>query len=308
MKIKKDNSNHQNNNIFNKTFTANNKNNLFKNKMSFHNGKKVSKYIAKINNYYNKNSFNKDNKIISNKNTKNIDITKKRASIPDNNFNFNKYIISDNKYQELYKSQKDVNKTIVYNQLNNSMSVTKNNHKNLYDDRLSPNSIYMKKSFNQKFIKAQDNLNSSYSAIQEKKDKIIKIFKQNKNISPKEEAFYILSVSPILRLSEQLIFSRASKNIRKVLTIESVFNNHRIFLQIKAKELRDEISLCEKRIRTPFSATKIADITLNFITSLDEQEFKDFDILETNKEYIKLLYSIINNIIKQKRLNFIMHI
>ena len=291
MKIKKDNSNHQNNNIFNKTFTANNKNNLFKNKMSFHNSKKVSKYIAKINNYYNKNSFNKDNKIISNKNTKNIDITKKRASIPDNNFNFNKYIISDNKYQELYKSQKDVNKTIVYNQLNNSMSVTKNNHKNLYDDRLSPNSIYMKKSFNQKFIKAQDNLNSSYSAIQEKKDKIIKIFKQNKNISPKEEAFYILSVSPILRLSEQLIFSRASKNIRKVLTIESVFNNHRIFLQIKAKELRDEISLCEKRIRTPFSATKIADITLNFITSLDEQEFKDFDILETNKEYIKIYYA-----------------
>jgi hypothetical protein len=211
----------------------------------------------------------------------------------NNNLTFNKYMITGNKYQTLYKFKKEGNKNSISNQLNNSVSINKTSFNIPFTDRLSSNSIDLKNSFNKKYNKIQDNVISLYSGIQEKKDKIIKIFKKNKKISSKEEAFYIISISPILRLSEQLIFSRASKNIRKVLPIETVINNHIIFLHMKSKELMNEISLCEKRIKMPFSASKIADITLNFITSLDEQEFKDFDILETNKDIINIYYAYI---------------
>ena len=304
MKITKDNSN-INKNSFNKTFTSSNTNNVLKNKLNLNNTsvknkksdkKLLSHYAAKINNYYNKYYFNNDHKGISNKIQKNNDINKKRSSMPEgynNNLTFNKYMITGNKYQTLYKSKKEGNKNSFSNQLNNSVSINKASFNKPFTDRLSPNSIDLKNSFNKKYNNLQDNVISLYSGIQEKKDKIIKIFKKNKKIPSKEEAFYIISISPILRLSEQLIFSRASKNIRKVLPIETVINNHIIFLHMKSKELMNEISLCEKRIKMPFSASKIADITLNFITSLDEQEFKDFDILETNKDIINIYYAYI---------------
>jgi len=51
----------------------------------------------------------------------------------------------------------------------------------------------------------------------------------------------------------------------------------------------------------PFIASKIADFILNFIISLDEQEFKEFDLYETNEEdiktyynYVRLLYLLFN--------------
>jgi hypothetical protein len=142
---------------------------------------------------------------------------------------------------------------------------------------------------------------NSYSEMKDKKDKIITIFKNNKNISSKEGAYYLLSISPILRLCERLIFSRASPNVKKVITTSTILKNHAIFLKAKANELKSEIELCEKRLRMSFVASKIADITLNFITSLDEQEFKDFDIYETNEEdinlyynYVRLLYLLFN--------------
>ena len=109
-------------------------------------------------------------------------------------------------------------------------------------------------------------------------------------MTSKEKAFYILSISPVLNLSEQIIFSRASENIRKVISINNIVHNNKIFLTMKAKELINEVSLCEKKINKPFTASKTADITLNFITTLDEQEFKDFDNLETNKKLINLYY------------------
>ena len=300
MKITKDNKNANN---FNKTFTSSNINSILKSNLNNNNSakkKKTEKKIAqKGNTYYNKISLNNSViKGISNKFPNNVDIPyKKRGSIPDNSklFNFNKYLIGGNKNQPLYKSKNDGTKINMFKQLNNSISTNKNtNNKNLSSsERTRTNSINVKASFNRKFNKNFENTGPTYSGIQEKKEKIIKIFKDNKNISSKEEAFYILSISPILRLSEQLIFSRASKNMRKVLPIDTVIKNHNIFLNMKVKELKNEINLCEKRIKTPFAASKIADITLNFITSLDEQEFKDFDILETTQEVINFYYSYI---------------
>ena len=108
---------------------------------------------------------------------------------------------------------------------------------------------------------------NSFSEMKDKKDKIISIFKKNKNISSREGAYYLLSTSPILRLCERLIFSRASPNVIKVITTSTILKNHEVFLNAKANELKSEIELCEKRLKMPFGASKIADITLNFITS-----------------------------------------
>ena len=149
-------------------------------------------------------------------------------------------------------------------------------------------------------ILSLDEITSSFNKIKEKSTKIINKFKKNK-ISSKEQALCILANSPVLRLCEQLILCRSSKNIKNSLNVDTILKNHNIFLNAKANELQHEIKLCEKRIKAPFVASKIADITLNFITSNDEQEFKDFDIFETNQyvineyyNYIKLLLILIN--------------
>ena len=149
-------------------------------------------------------------------------------------------------------------------------------------------------------ILSLDDIATSLNEMKEKRNKIINKFKKE-NISSKDQAFYILSTSPVLRLCEQLIFSKSTKNIIKVIGLENILKNHNIFLNAKANELQNEIALCDKRINAPFIASKIADITLNFITSTDEEEFKNFDILEMNKDevknyynYIKLLYILFN--------------
>ena len=309
MKITKPNNDKYSNNL-NKTFNSSYVNSSFKtnsnnsnNKKKRNFDKKLSQYAAKINNYYNKYQLNNSElKGFQNKYSKNNfeRLNQKRSSIPiDNNlFNFNKYLNSANKNQTIYKPKKEGNKTNFYNQLNIITSTIKNN--NVPTERNRPYSI-TNKNFSSNKVLSVDNIVNSYSEIKEKKDKIIKIFKNNKKITLKEESFYILATSPVLRLNEQLIFSRATKNIRNVLPINNILKNHNIFLNAKANELMKEIALCEKRIKMPFTASKIADITLNFITSLDEQEFRDFDILETNKEaikiyyiYIKLLYVLLN--------------
>ena len=292
-------------NNLNKTFTGKNNSILTSaNQKSNKKEKKLAQYAATINNYYN-NKYplsNSEFKGFSNEYSKNYfdKINKKQISTQDNtNFRLssNKNILNSNKNQTIYKPKNGGNKENSH--LNISTSTIKNNYK----DKIRQYSVNNNKKLSTKNISTDNILNTrgEIKEIKNKKDKVLKIFKNNKNISSKEEAFYILSISPILRLNEQLIFSRATKNIRNVLSINTILKNHNIFLNAKANELMQEIELCEKRIKTPFTASKIADITLNFITSLDEQEFKDFDILETNKEeiktyyiYIKLLHILFN--------------
>ena len=126
-------------------------------------------------------------------------------------------------------------------------------------------------------------------------------FSNQKKLSPKENAILILSKSPILRLCEQIIFSRCSKLTKEKITIDGILNNHLNILENKILELKKEIFLCTERIKKPFTASKIADISLNFITAADEEEFKDYDnsnILKIEKDYyynfIKILYLLFN--------------
>ena len=72
-----------------------------------------------------------------------------------------------------------------------------------------------------------------------------------------------------------------------------ILKNHEKILKNKISELNEEIDLCTNKLNKPFIASKIADVTLNFITSLDEHEFKDFDLLTNNKSEINLYYNFI---------------
>ena len=297
MKITKSNSNKNLNNK-NKENCSNNTNNItnniVNNNLNAYNNsnsiekRKKDKNQIKTSNYYDKYIINNNkNKSLKNKNQNNADDIIKNKQENNKNFNINKYTVYENTYQNIYKSKKERIKTInSNNQINNCLNL----NKNCMSDRLRENSIKNKNGFTKINNSSLDNIMISYSEIQVKKEKILNIFKNNKKVTSKEKAFYILSISPVLNLSEQIIFSRASENIRKVISINNIVHNNKIFLTMKAKELINEVSLCEKKINKPFTASKTADITLNFITTLDEQEFKDFDNLETNKKLVNIYY------------------
>ena len=291
MKITKSNSNKNLNNK-SKLNSPSNTNNITNKNLNIYNNsnsvekRKKDKNQAKTSNYYDKYIINNNkNKSIKNKNQNNYDDISKNKQENNQNFNINKYIIYENTYQNIYKSKKERIKAN-NNQINNCL----NFNKNCMSDRLRENSIKNKIGFTKINNSSLDNIMISYSQIQEKKEKILNIFSKNKKMKSKEKAFYILSISPILKLSEQIIFSRASENIRKVISIDNIVNNNKIFLTMKAKELINEITLCEKKINKSFTASKTADITLNFITTIDEQEFKEFDNLETNKKLVNIYY------------------
>ena len=217
--------------------------------------------------------------------------TTKRESLQANKVvssKFNKFNNLTRKRKNTVRSINNTNLELKFNNENNNNNADKDKER-----RHSSNAIHRP-------ILSLDDISTSYNEMKEKRNKIIKKFKKDK-ISKKVQAFYILSTSPVLRLCEQLIFSN-NKKIKQVLSIDNVLKNHTIFLNAKANELQNEISLCEKRINTPFIASKISDITVNFITSGDEQDFTDFDILEINKDeinnyynYIKLLYILFND-------------
>ena len=153
-------------------------------------------------------------------------------------------------------------------------------------------------------------MSNNFSIFEDKNGKEFVISKNNlikledlksKGLSKKECSYYILSKSPVLRLCERMYFSRSSSALRNLLPKESTMKEHKIILKNKIDELEKKINLCDKILETPFTATKTADITLNFITSLMEMEFREYPILLANEEekkyyinFIKILYHLFN--------------
>ena len=223
-------------------------------------------------------------------------------------------------------------KNIKSNNINNNISNNSNNKLNIVNKRSYNNNIEEKiilrsknkneinknhniknnkKKFSNLIIQRLEknvsgNIPNNYVILEEKKKKDIispKNIKfeslKNKGLSNKESSYYILSKSSILRLCERMIFSRSSSNLRNILTKENVLNEHQFILKKKIEELEKKIILCDKVLDTPFTASKTADITLNFITSLQEIEFKEFPILLSNEDekkyytnYLKILYHL----------------
>ena len=179
------------------------------------NDKKISQYASKVNNNNKYQLNNNDIKGYNKYQKNNFDrIYQKRGSIPEDNiFNFNKVLTTRTKYQTIYKPKKEENKTNFYNQLTIITSTIKNdNNNNNNFSTVDRNRLYSVSSkFSSNKILSLDNIMNSYLEIKEKKDKVIKFFKDNQKISSKEQALYILSTSPILRLNEQIILYKYNK-------------------------------------------------------------------------------------------------
>ena len=185
-----------------------------------------------------------------------------------------------------------------YNYKNNNINYDskikyEKKERNLFEDNL----VNSEKIFNDKPKKninpLKSNNISNLNAIHNTNYSFLQQFSEQNKLTIKQRAYCILSTSPILRLNEQIIMSYSFPIIKKKLSISTILKNHEYFLEKKINELNEKINICSVQIRKPFNASKIADVTLNFITSLDEQEFKDFDILAQNKEEMKLYYTFI---------------
>ena len=256
-----------------------------------------------------------------------IDLNNENNSIEQNieNINNNKFKINDRYIENInikINKEKSNNSKVVLKSSNNkefnqtNFKITKiNNHssnfeinntdkKNKTSDNTNSENIKFSNLTIQKLnINQEKALNNCafFIAKKDAKQKKINEFKKEKNLSGKEYACYILSKSPILRFCERMIFSRSTNNLRNIISKDSMFNENKILLEKKISELKEKIILCNKILDTPFSASKTADITLNFTTSLQEFEFKEYPILkakEKEKKYyvnfIKMLYYLLN--------------
>lgn len=248
---------------------------------------KLSRNVSNSNNNFQVESkVKKTNDSIKNESSQNI----------ENSQNINKHPISLKKY-DLFDDNVDL-------KMNSSRN---NNNNNTTIKAISPIINFSKSEKNNYKIKTEkkfeiiDNpLPKSY------KDQILDVFKNNKNLSIKEKACYILANSPILLLSSQIVFSRSSENIKKLTSTKNILQNHISYINKKIKDYEDKINLYNKQITSVFTITKIAEITLNFITKENEDEFNDIynNLLHNNnkndyfyiyyKSYIKIIYYIIN--------------
>ena len=248
---------------------------------------KLSRNVSNSkNNFQVESKVKKTNDSIKNESSQNI----------ENSQNINKHPISLKKY-DLFDDNVDL-------KMNSSRN---NNNNNTTIKAISPIINFSKSEKNNYKIKTEkkfeiiDNpLPKSY------KDQILDVFKNNKNLSIKEKACYILANSPILLLSSQIVFSRSSENIKKLTSTKNILQNHISYINKKIKDYEDKINLYNKQITSVFTITKIAEITLNFITKESEVEFNDIynNLLHNNnkndyfyiyyKSYIKIIYYIIN--------------
>ena len=219
-------------------------------------------YKKSKNNSMDKNHYYKINNINQKKSVRNL----------NNAFN-------DDKNIEII--QKKSNNLISINQRylcpsNNSLLKDKNKSKNLSE-----------KEFAQKNNKINENKN---------------IIPQIKNLSKREKSYLILSYSKCLRLCERLIFSRSTKNLRDSISVKDILDINKIYLKEKLKKIEKKIENCEDKLKSKFEASKTAEMTLNFITSNIENEFKlDMfqNLYEENERkyyfsYIKLIYLLLD--------------
>lgn len=122
-----------------------------------------------------------------------------------------------------------------------------------------------------------------------------------KKLSKKEQSYYILSKSPVLRLTERILFGRSTAGLRNIQSVSEILKKNEKFLKNKIKKLEEKIIECDKQINSVFNASKTAEINFNFILTKDEDEFKSYIwFAENEKEkseyyyYLKIIYILLN--------------
>ena len=208
--------------------------------------------------------------LFSNKKSKNNSLDKKC-----NNYLNNNAININNLRNSAKNLDKEFNDNI--NKSNNMISMTprftsQSNNSLLNIKNKSKNSLEKKSSKNNK-IKTNENI------------KVPKI----KNLSNKENAYLILSYSKCLRLCERMIFSRSTHKLRESISKKQILDTNKIYLNEKLKELEKKVENCDDKLKSKFSASKTAEMSLNFITSHIENEFK-FNLFQNLYDYNDKIY------------------
>ena len=268
------------------------------------------------------NFLNNDNKFENNRYTRNInndlggDNILFNSSGSGNLINKNSKNINNNSNNKL----NTVNKKTAINSNNNvddkvRLRTSKNKNKNENNTKIIESKNKFTNLTIQKLdINKADNSPKNFRILEDKKRKEILSPKNSnfqdlkkKGLSNKEFSYYVLAKSPILRFCEKMIFSRSTPALRNILSKDIIIRDHEIILRNKIEELEKKIILCDKILDTPFTASKTADITLNFITSLQEIEFREFPILLSNEEekkyylnYLKIIYYLLEEEIEIK--------
>ena len=126
-----------------------------------------------------------------------------------------------------------------------------------------------------------------------------------KNFTNREKAFYLLSQSTVLRLTERIIFSQSTPKIRSLVPIKDILFSNELFIRNEINTLNEKLDSYTKMIMEPFNPSKLAEISLNFITNEDEKEFIQLFLLKKlngNKEgkdfyynYIHIMFYLIEN-------------
>ena len=104
------------------------------------------------------------------------------------------------------------------------------------------------------------------------------------------------------------VFSRATENLRSLISIKEIINCNEIFLKEKLKHINLNLISYNKQIEKQFHPSKTADISLNIIKNGDEDIFKDFFIYYKNVDeseqkcyqtYISLLFILLGEDLSQ---------
>ena len=262
--------------------------------------KNIKKKITKLNSI----KIEKVTRNLSNPGNNGLQINKNNTNITASPINKVNKLINYN--PQKHGEQKNKNSIIL--KKNNSRD-TNNMNINRYDG-LNDNNKYNENQSNNIVIDYKKLSITDIPApsldynIHNSKEGILNFFKSNTNLTKKEKAFYILLKSPVVPLTSKLIFSRSTKNLKNIIYKKDILLNYELYLNDKIKNYEDRQILHNEVITSIFSPTKIAEITLNFITSENETQFNDnYVLLLNNKEdynfiyyknYIKVIYYIIN--------------
>ena len=185
----------------------------------------ISRNFSNSNNNYQIEKEKKTNESIKNESGQNI----------ENSQNIKKRPIGLKKY-DLF----DDNVDFKMNSMRNSNS--NDNSKNI--KAISPIINMKKNNINNYKIKAEKKFSIIDIPLRiSNNDKILDVFKNNKSLSNKEKACYILANSPILPMSSQIIFSRSSENIKKLTSTKNILKNYESYLNKKIKDYEDNINL-----------------------------------------------------------------
>ena len=238
----------------------------------------------------------------SNKNNSNIKISRRisKEKSPTKSVKFNKdknnvYNDSDKNENKKHKSSKSIdNKTISLGNLKD---------KNFSEKKHLSENIKIQNDMNDVVdINSTNSNNTNNSNIFNNNDSIHKSKKLIKNLSNKENAYLIISNSNCLRLCERIMFARATENLRKITTIPKILANNKYFLMEKKNEIEKKIKLCYEKLNKEFIPSKTVEMTLNFISSKIENEYKYtvFDKINDNEEknyyyhFSELLFILVN--------------